>query len=115
MMRHTPWLAGVAVALASSNLAVAQQGGNNGQQQDWRNMTPEQRQQAMQQMRSQRQQQMLVYMLNNAGITAQAPQEAIVAYSKAQDEATQPLQQLAQRLAEAVSTPGTSDEQIAAL
>ncbi len=81
------------------------QGGFGGMQ-----MTPEEQQQMMAQMRENRLRRQLA-----AGNADQKAQDAIIQYSKAQDEATQKIQDLMRQLVEAVSTAGTPDTKIAAL
>lgn len=73
-------------------------------------MTPEEQQQMMAQFRETRLRRQLA--AANADPKAQ---DAVVQYSKAQDAATQKIQDLMRQLVEAVSTKGTPDDKIATL
>lgn len=81
------------------------QGGGRG------NITPEQRAAFMQQMRER----MVRGIMDNAAFTAKPMQDAVVAFAKTQDTATQTLQEKTRTLVEAVSTKGTPDAKIATL
>jgi hypothetical protein len=124
-MKTKKWMAPLAVAcaLGVTGLANAQPNVGGGQAQnpqnqqpgggrpDFRNMTPEERQQMMQQFRERG----IRRALEGGGFTAATIQDPVVAYAKAQDAAITPLQDLARQLVEAVSTPGVTDDKIAAL
>jgi len=124
-MKQLKWLMGpaaLAIALGVTGTVVHAQpdpGGapvgenppNDPQRPDFRNMTPEQRQQMMQQAREQ----MLRRTLDNSGFTSRPVQDAVVAFVKAQEQATLPLQEQSRRLIEAVSTPGIPEAQVATL
>lgn len=120
---------GVAISASAlmSGIAVAQPpvGGGQGQnppnqnpggnRPDFGNMTPEQRRQFFEQRQSEMQERMLRGMMERGGFNNTAHQDAVVAFSKEQDKATEPLKAMGEKLVTAVSTMGVPDTEVARL
>lgn len=123
-MKKRAWVTGttaVVAALSMTGAALAQPpaGGGAGanppnwenqpgNRPDFANMTPAQRQQFIVQR-------IVRGAMENAGFNNPAHETAVLAYAQDQAKATQPLQEMAAKLVEAISMPGVSDDQVAKL